>query len=179
MKSDREMITSVISEVDAYERRSKMFKKRTIMSIVAVVCTLIALGTVAGAVTGYFTFGGIKTQEDLKDNILNEAALGVNTVYCYLLAIKLLVFMLHGNGYLHKLAVVFGKIGVKAHVARLCRMLGGICLFNQLQNIFRDCLDLFFFHFKSPQFRYLKVLRELLSARDRVPLLPPLRPFRY
>ncbi len=74
MKSDREMIASVMNEVDAYERRNKMFKKRTVMSIVAVICTLAVFGTVAGAITGYFTFGGIKTQEDLRDNILNAGS---------------------------------------------------------------------------------------------------------
>ncbi len=74
MKSDREMIASVMNEVDAYERRNKMFKKRTVMSIVAIICTLAVLGTVAGAITGYFTFGGIKTQEDLRDNILNAGS---------------------------------------------------------------------------------------------------------
>lgn len=61
-------------EVDEYERRNKMFKKRTVLSIAVILCTLVVLGTAAGAVTGFFTFGGIKTQEDLRENILNAGS---------------------------------------------------------------------------------------------------------
>lgn len=74
MKSDREMIASVMIEVDKYERRNKMFKKRTVMSIAAVICILVCLGTAVGAATGYFTFGGIKTPVDIKENILNAGS---------------------------------------------------------------------------------------------------------
>lgn len=74
MKSDREMISSVMSEVDKYERRNKMFKKRTVMGIVAVICILVCLGTAVGAATGYFTFGGIKTPVDIRENILNAGS---------------------------------------------------------------------------------------------------------
>ncbi len=74
MKSDREMITSVMDEVDKYERRNKMLKKRTVMSLAAVVCILICLGTAVGAATEYFTFGGIKTPVDIRENILNAGS---------------------------------------------------------------------------------------------------------
>lgn len=74
MKSDREMIASVMHEVDEYERRNKMFKKRTVMSLVAVICILVCLGTAVGAATGYFTFGGIKTPVDIRENILNAGS---------------------------------------------------------------------------------------------------------
>ena len=74
MKSDKEMIASVISEVDAYERRIKMSKKRTLLTVVTVICILVCLGTAVGAATGYFTFGGIKMQEDLKDKIVNAGS---------------------------------------------------------------------------------------------------------
>lgn len=74
MKSDREMIASVMHEVDEYERRSKMLKKKTAMSIAAVICVLVCLGTAVGAVTGYFTFGGIKTPTDIRENILNAGS---------------------------------------------------------------------------------------------------------
>ena len=39
-----------------------------------VICILVCLGTAVGAATGYFTFGGIKTQEDLKDKIVNAGS---------------------------------------------------------------------------------------------------------
>ncbi len=74
MKSDREMISSVMYEVDEYERRNKMFKKKTALSIVAVICILVCLGTAVGAATGYFTFGGIKTPVDIRENILNAGS---------------------------------------------------------------------------------------------------------
>ncbi len=74
MKSDREMIASVMHEVDEYERRNKMFKKRTVMSIVTIICILVCLGTAVGAATGYFTFGGIKTPVDIRENILNAGS---------------------------------------------------------------------------------------------------------
>ncbi len=74
MKSDREMIASVMHEVEKYERRNKMFKKRTVMSIAAVIFILVCLGTAVGAVTGYFTFGGIKTPVDIRENILNAGS---------------------------------------------------------------------------------------------------------
>lgn len=74
MKSDREMIASVMSEVDAYERRSKMLKKRTVMSIAAVICILVCLGTAVGAATGFFTFGGIKTPVDIRESIINAGS---------------------------------------------------------------------------------------------------------
>ncbi len=74
MKSNREMIASVMSEVDEYERRNKMFKKRTVLSIVAVMCFLVCLGTAVGAVTGYFTWGGIKTPVDIREKILNAGS---------------------------------------------------------------------------------------------------------
>lgn len=74
MKSDREMIASVMCEVDEYERRNKMLKKKTVMSLAAVIMILMCLGTAVGAATGFFTFGGIKTQEDLKENILNAGS---------------------------------------------------------------------------------------------------------
>ena len=61
-------------EVDEYERRNKMLKKKTVMSLVAVIMILVCLGTAVGAATGYFTFGGIKMQEDLKENILNAGS---------------------------------------------------------------------------------------------------------
>lgn len=51
-----------------------MLKKKTAMSIAAVICVLVCLGTAVGAATGYFTFGGIKTQNDLKENILNAGS---------------------------------------------------------------------------------------------------------
>ncbi|MBQ9914474.1 MAG: hypothetical protein IJO73_09635 [Clostridia bacterium] len=74
MKSDREMIASVMHEVDEYERRSKMLKKKTAMSIAAIVCILVCLGTAVGAVTEYFNFGGIKTPVDIRENILNAGS---------------------------------------------------------------------------------------------------------
>ncbi len=61
-------------EVDEYERRNKMFKKKTAMSIAAIVCILVCLGTAVGAATGYFTFGGIKTPVDIRENILNAGS---------------------------------------------------------------------------------------------------------
>ncbi len=61
-------------EVDEYERRNKMFKKKTAMSIAAVICILVCLGTAVGAATGYFTFGGIKTPVDIRENILNAGS---------------------------------------------------------------------------------------------------------
>lgn len=61
-------------EVDEYERRNKMFKKKTVMSIAAVICILVCLGTAVGAATGYFTFGGIKTPLNLKESILNAGS---------------------------------------------------------------------------------------------------------